>query len=65
MSRNPVADAKRGGVLALDLDCWKAVAAALGVRCSAVTLIRGATSRDKLIDVDGDDSEIRPRLQDC
>jgi uncharacterized protein len=41
----------------------EAVAAAFGVRRSAVTLVRGATSRDKLIDVEGEESEIRPRLQ--
>lgn len=41
----------------------EAVAAALGVRRSAVTLVRGATSRDKLVDVEGDESAIGPRLQ--
>ncbi|WP_327635248.1 DUF167 domain-containing protein [Kribbella sp. NBC_00482] len=41
----------------------EAVAAALGVRRSAVTLVRGATSRDKLVDVEGDESAIRLRLQ--
>lgn len=40
-----------------------AIAAAFGVRRSAVTLVRGATSRDKLVDVDGDDTEIRPTLE--
>jgi uncharacterized protein YggU (UPF0235/DUF167 family) len=42
----------------------EAVAAAFGVRRSAVTLVRGATSRDKLIDVEGEESEIRPRLEE-
>jgi uncharacterized protein len=41
----------------------EAIAAAFGVRRSAVTLARGATSRDKLVDVEGDDTEIRPRLE--
>jgi uncharacterized protein len=41
----------------------EAVAAALGVRRSAVTLVRGATSRDKLVDVEGDENAIRPLLQ--
>ncbi|MEU4601693.1 DUF167 domain-containing protein [Kribbella sp. NPDC023972] len=40
-----------------------AVAAAFGVRRSAVTLVRGATSRDKLVAVEGEESEIRPRLE--
>lgn len=31
----------------------EAVATAFGVRRSAVTLVRGATSRDKLLEVDG------------
>lgn len=41
----------------------EAIAAAFGVRRSAVTLVRGATSRDKLVDVEGEDTEIRPRLE--
>ncbi|WP_329000821.1 DUF167 domain-containing protein [Kribbella sp. NBC_00709] len=41
----------------------EAVAAAFGARRSAVTLVRGATSRDKLVDVEGDVSELRPRLE--
>ena len=41
----------------------EAIAAAFGVRRSAVTLVRGATSRDKLVEVEGDDTEIRPRLE--
>ncbi|WP_406053198.1 DUF167 domain-containing protein [Kribbella sp. NBC_00889] len=40
-----------------------AIAAAFGVRRSAVTLVRGATSRDKLVEIQGDDTEIRPRLE--
>lgn len=39
-----------------------AVAAAFGVRRSAVTLVRGATSRDKLVEVDGDDVKLGARL---
>jgi uncharacterized protein YggU (UPF0235/DUF167 family) len=42
----------------------EAVAAALGTRRSAVTLVRGATSRDKLIDVEGEDTDLRPRLEE-
>ncbi|MFG1622003.1 DUF167 domain-containing protein [Kribbella sp. NPDC049227] len=41
----------------------QAIAAAFGVRRSAVTLVRGATSRDKLVEVEGADTEIRPRLE--
>ncbi|MEU4392776.1 DUF167 domain-containing protein [Kribbella sp. NPDC023855] len=41
----------------------QAVAAAFGVRNSAVTLVRGATSRDKLVDVQGDEGDLRPRLE--
>lgn len=41
----------------------QAVAAALGVRRSVVTLVRGSTSRDKLVDVEGEESEIQPRLE--
>ncbi len=40
----------------------EAVAAAFGVRRTAVTLVRGATSRDKLVEVDGDDAVLSPRL---
>jgi uncharacterized protein len=40
-----------------------AIAAAFGVRRSAVTLVRGSTSRDKLVDVEGADTEIRARLE--
>ncbi|GAA1676506.1 DUF167 domain-containing protein [Kribbella sp. NPDC056951] len=39
----------------------EAVAAAFGVRRTAVTLVRGATSRDKLVEVDGDDVTIGAR----
>lgn len=42
----------------------EAVAAAFGTRRSAVTLVRGATSRDKLVDVEGQDSELRRRLDE-
>ncbi len=41
----------------------QAVAAAFGVRGSAVTLVRGATSRDKLVDIQGDEDHLRPRLE--
>jgi uncharacterized protein len=40
-----------------------AVAAAFGVRRSGVTLVRGATSRDKVVEVEGEESDIRPRLK--
>lgn len=39
-----------------------AVAAAFGVRRSAVTLVRGATSRAKVIDVAGADPAVLRRL---
>ncbi|WP_202868694.1 DUF167 domain-containing protein [Kribbella antibiotica] len=39
-----------------------AVAAAFAVRRSAVTLVRGATSRDKLVEVDGDEAALSSRL---
>ena len=39
-----------------------AVATAFGVRRSAVILVRGATSRDKLVEVDGDETLLRARL---
>ncbi|TCC30700.1 DUF167 domain-containing protein [Kribbella speibonae] len=42
----------------------RAVAAAFGVRPSAVTLVHGATSRDKLVDVQGDESKIRSKLEE-
>lgn len=41
----------------------RALATALGVRPSAVTLLRGATSRDKLYAVDGDPARHAERLQ--
>lgn len=41
----------------------EAVAAGFGVRRSSVTLVRGATSRDKLVEVEADESEIRPTLE--
>ena len=41
----------------------EAVAAAFGVRRSAVTLVRGATSRDKVVAVEGEESDIRPRFE--
>jgi uncharacterized protein YggU (UPF0235/DUF167 family) len=40
-----------------------AVAAAFGVRRSAVTLVRGATSRDKLVELEGEENDIRARLE--
>lgn len=41
----------------------QAVAEALGVRRSAVTLVRGATSQDKLLEVAGSEAEIGPKLK--
>lgn len=41
----------------------EAVAAAFGVRRSAVTLVRGATSRDKLVAVEGEETVLRPRFE--
>jgi hypothetical protein len=41
----------------------EAIAAAFDVRRSAVTLVRGATSRDKLVEVEGEDAELRPKLE--
>jgi uncharacterized protein YggU (UPF0235/DUF167 family) len=41
----------------------EAVAAAFGVRRAAVTLVRGTTSRDKLVAVEGEESDLRPRLE--
>ncbi|MFI6674206.1 DUF167 domain-containing protein [Kribbella sp. NPDC050470] len=41
----------------------EAVATAFGVRRSAVTLVRGAASRDKLVEIDGDDADLQPRLE--
>ncbi|MFF1823401.1 DUF167 domain-containing protein [Kribbella sp. NPDC058245] len=40
----------------------EAVATAFDVRRSAVTLVRGATSRDKLVELDGDDVALQARL---
>jgi uncharacterized protein YggU (UPF0235/DUF167 family) len=40
-----------------------AVAESFGVRRSAVTLVNGATSRDKVVEVDGEDSKVRERLE--
>jgi uncharacterized protein YggU (UPF0235/DUF167 family) len=40
----------------------ESVATAFGVRRPAVTLVRGATSRDKLVDVAGNESELSRRL---
>lgn len=39
----------------------RAVAAAFGVRRAAVTLVAGATSRDKVVDIDGDAAELAGR----
>lgn len=41
----------------------QAVAQALGVKRSAVTLVRGATSRDKVLEVAGREAEIEPKLK--
>ena len=41
----------------------EAVAAALGVRRSAVTLLRGETSRDKLVEVMGEERVLRGRFE--
>jgi uncharacterized protein YggU (UPF0235/DUF167 family) len=41
----------------------RAVAQALGVKRSAITLVRGATSRDKLLEVTGREAEIEPKLK--
>lgn len=40
----------------------RAVADALGLRSRAVTLVTGATSREKVIDIEGDPDRIRTRL---
>ncbi|MEV6415797.1 DUF167 domain-containing protein [Kribbella sp. NPDC051718] len=40
----------------------QAVAAAFGVRPSGVTLVRGATSRDKLVEVQGDETDLLSTL---
>ncbi|WP_456847503.1 DUF167 domain-containing protein [Cellulomonas sp. P5_C6] len=39
-----------------------ALAVALGVRPRHVTLVSGATSRDKLVDVDADEALVRVRV---
>lgn len=39
-----------------------AIAEAFGVRRSMVTLVRGATSRDKLVEVEGNQPELRSTL---
>ena len=39
----------------------RAIAAAFGVRRAAVTLVTGATSRDKVVDIDGDAAELAGR----
>lgn len=41
-----------------------AVAAAFGVRRSAVTLVRGAASRDKLVEIEGPEPDLRSRLEE-
>lgn len=41
----------------------QAVARAFGVRPAAVTLVRGATSRDKLLEVAGSEPELGARLK--
>ncbi|MBA9006489.1 DUF167 domain-containing protein [Thermomonospora cellulosilytica] len=40
----------------------RAVADALGVRRRDVTLVSGATSRDKVVEVAGDEREIRAKI---
>jgi uncharacterized protein YggU (UPF0235/DUF167 family) len=40
------------------------VADAFDVRTNAVTLLRGATSRTKLLAIEGDDRLLRARLED-
>jgi uncharacterized protein YggU (UPF0235/DUF167 family) len=40
----------------------EAVAAAFGVRRTGVTLVRGATSRDKVVDIAGDEEELQQKL---
>jgi uncharacterized protein YggU (UPF0235/DUF167 family) len=42
----------------------QAVADAFGVKRSAVTLVRGATSRDKLLEVAGDSAETAAKLKE-
>jgi len=39
----------------------RAIAAAFGVRRDAVTLVAGATSRDKVVDIDGEATELARR----
>lgn len=41
----------------------QAVATAFEVRPAAVTLVRGATSRDKLVEIQGDESALRTTLE--
>ncbi|MEV6281966.1 DUF167 domain-containing protein [Kribbella sp. NPDC051770] len=41
-----------------------AVAEAFGVRRSAVTLVRGATSRDKVVEIEGSAPDLRARLDE-
>ncbi|WP_442913296.1 DUF167 domain-containing protein [Kribbella sp. CA-293567] len=41
----------------------EAITAAFGVRRSAVRLVRGATSRDKVVEVGGVESDLRARLE--
>ncbi len=41
----------------------KVVAAAFDVRTSQVALVRGATSRDKTLSIDGDDAALAARLE--
>lgn len=40
----------------------QAVATAFGVRPSAVTLLRGTTSRDKLVEIQGNESDLQLTL---
>jgi uncharacterized protein len=40
-----------------------AVADAFGVRRRCVSLVSGTTNRTKVVDVEGDDADLRPLLQ--
>ncbi|MPZ62045.1 MAG: DUF167 domain-containing protein [Propionibacteriales bacterium] len=42
----------------------RALADVFGVRRSAVALVSGATSRDKVFEVDADDVQVRERLRE-
>ena len=42
----------------------EALARALGLRPRQVRLVSGATSRDKLVEIDADDAEVAARLEE-